>query len=242
MILCGDCIEVLKTLPEKSIDMCFTSPNPIFYIYKKQKNSNDKRVVGTETYNYQYVSHLTEIFAEVKRVLKDEGSCFVQLGDWYDHQGTLRCVPELFALNMINAENQWYLSGKLVWHRPVDHKEAKKQTFGFIKDWEYCYQFTKHPINFHFNIKDNRLWAKSVFSFKNTHLPDDEFNSGFPEELVEIAIRTTVPNNGGVVLDPMAGTGITGVVAKKLGKHFIMIDINEEKCFSMGAKLSCQVK
>jgi site-specific DNA-methyltransferase (adenine-specific) len=242
MILCGDCVKVLKTLPENSVDMCFTSPNPIFYIYKKQKNSKDKRIVGTETDNYQYVNHLIDIFAEVKRVLKDEGSCFVQLGDWYDNQGTMRCIPEMFALIMINSENHWYLPGKLVWHRPVNHRDAKKHTLGFIKDWEYCYQFTKHPNNFYFNNKDNKLWTKSVFSFRNAYEPDDKFYSGFPEDLIKIAIMTTVPNKGGVVLDPMAGSGITGAVAKELGKEFIMIDINEEKCFAMGAKLSCQVK
>jgi site-specific DNA-methyltransferase (cytosine-N4-specific) len=241
MILCGDCIEILKSIPEKSIDMCFTSPNPVFYMYKKQKNSNDRRMVGTETHSYQYVNHLIDIFSEVKRVLKDNGSCFVQLGDWYDHEGSLRCIPELFSLLMTNEENQWYLSGKIIWHRPMDYKDAKQQTTGFIKDWEYCYQFTKDPHNFHFNNKDNRLWTRSVFSFKNKPVMENEFDSGFPEELVEIAIKTTVPK-GGVVLDPMAGSGVTGVVTKKLGRQFILIDINREKCLAMGARLGCQVR
>jgi DNA modification methylase len=238
MIIHGDCLAILKTLPEKSVNMCFTSPNPLFYIYKtKKSNSDDKRVVGAETDSHQYVMHLINIFEEVKRVLKDEGSCFVQLGDWYDHEGSLRCVPEFFALSMINKE--WYLSGKLVWHRPMDYKTAKKQTFGFIKDWEYCYQFTKRPNNFYFNTTGNRLWTKSVFSFKNTRVLDNEFNSGFPEELIEIAVKTTVPVKGGVVLDPMAGTGITGVVAKRHDKAFIMIDIDKSKCLAMAARLSC---
>lgn len=242
MIYFGDCIEVLQNLTEKSVDICFTSPNPVFYSYKKHKNIDDKRIVGTEEYSYQYVNHLIHIFKEVKRVLKDEGSCFVQLGDWYDHHGSLRCVPELFTHIMINNENQWYLSGKLVWHRPMDYKITRRQTSGFIKDWEYCYQFTKHPNNFYFNNKDNRLWTKSVFSFQNLSLKGNEFNSGFPEELVEIAIRTTVPTKGGIVLDPMAGTGITGVVAKKLGREFILIDIDKTKCYAMAARLSCEVK
>lgn len=242
MILCGDCLEILKNMPEKSINTCFTSPNPVFYSYKKHYEIDDNRVVGTESYSYEYVNHLIEIFKEVKRVLKDDGSCFIQIGDWYNHQGTLSCVPELFALLMINAENQWFLTGKLIWHRPLNLKESKIQTSGFVKDWEYCYQFTKHPTNYNFNNKDNILWSKSVFSFNQNKIQNRDFNSGFPEELIEIAIKTTVPTTGGVVLDPMAGTGITGVVSKKLGKQFIMIEIDRTKCLAMGARLSCDVK
>ncbi len=242
MILCGDCIEILKKLPEKSVNVCFTSPNPVFYMYKKQYEIKDNRVVGSEQYNHEYVNHLIGIFTEVKRVLKEDGSCFVQLGDWYNHEGTLSCIPELFALLMINSNNQWFLTGKLIWHRPVEYSEAKKQTSGFIKDWEYCFHFTKHPTNYFFNNKNNRLWTKSVLSFKQSQSQGKEFSSGFPEELIEIVIKTTVPTNGGVVLDPMAGTGTTGIVSKKLGKQFIMIDIDRTKCLAMGARLSCEVK
>ena len=241
MIIHGDCLEILKSIPEKSIDMCFTSPNPVFYLYKKKTfEPLDNRVVGSESTNYLYVTRLLNIFDEVKRVLTDNGSCFIQLGDWYDHEGSLRCIPEFFSLSMI--ARGWYLAAKLIWHRPINRKEFKKQTIGFIKDWEYCYHFTKSPNSYYFDNKSNRLWTKSIFSFQESRRNSNEFDSGFPEELVEIAIKTTVSKIDGTILDPMAGTGVTGVVAKKLGKSFIMIDIDKSKCHGMASRLSCQLK
>jgi DNA modification methylase len=136
----------------------------------------------------------------------------------------------------------WNLAAKLIWHRPISRKDLIKRNTGFIKDWEYCYHFTKNPHNYYFDNKSNRLWTKSVFSFQDSQVNTNEFDSGFPQELIEIAIKTTVPKTGGTILDPMAGTGVTGVVAKKLGKSFVMIDIDMSKCYGMSSRLSCELK
>ena len=77
-VYCGDALEELKKLPSNSVDMCFTSPTPPF---EKIENANN-RMIGSEKDTEEYVDRLVAIFSEVKRVLKETGSLFVQMGDY----------------------------------------------------------------------------------------------------------------------------------------------------------------
>jgi len=77
-ILLGDAIEVLKTLPDNSIDCCVTSPpywNLRDYLVSGQ--------IGNEPTMGEYIASIVAVFAEVRRALKPEGTCWVNLGDTY---------------------------------------------------------------------------------------------------------------------------------------------------------------
>ena len=82
MILQGDCIEKLKELPEKSINMCMTSP-PYWALRDYGVNGQ----LGLEPTFDEYINKLCDIFDEVKRVLRDDGTCWVNLGDSYYGSG-----------------------------------------------------------------------------------------------------------------------------------------------------------
>jgi DNA modification methylase len=226
-VICGDALIELKKLPRQSVDMCFTSPTPPF-----DKMGLDTNIVGSESDTDNYVKHLVEIFRELKVVLKDTGSLFVQMGD-YHYKGTLMGTPEIFVIHMLY--DGWFLRSKLIWHRTENSKQ--EETNRFRRNWEYLFFFTKNPDGYYFDNKSNKYYKSSVYSFSSTlGIQGNEFDSGFPEELVEIAIKTTVPYDG-IVLDVMAGTGKTGIVAKRLGKKFIMIDIDYSLCYAMKARL-----
>ena|SRR3990167_11197187 len=77
-IICGEVLEVLKTLPNESVDMVMTSP-PYYGLrdYKVDKQ------IGLETTPAEYLQKLWAIFDEIKRVLKKDGTCFVNIGDTY---------------------------------------------------------------------------------------------------------------------------------------------------------------
>jgi len=77
-ILQGDCLEVLKTLPDESIDMVMTSPP-----YWALRDYGVDGQLGLEPTFQTYINKLCDIFDEVKRVLKKEGTCWVNLGDTY---------------------------------------------------------------------------------------------------------------------------------------------------------------
>ena len=65
------------------------------------------------------------------------------------------------------------------------------------------------------------VWAISTGGFKGAHF------AVFPEKLVEPCILAGCPE-GGTVLDPFAGSGTTGVVAKRLRRHFVGVEINPD--------------
>lgn len=84
-IMNGDVLEHLKELPDESIDMVMTSPP-----YWSLRNYSVDGQIGLEPTFQEYVKRLCDIFDEVKRVLKKEGTCWVNLGDTYIGNGVSR--------------------------------------------------------------------------------------------------------------------------------------------------------
>lgn len=81
-IINGDCLEVLKTLPECSIDCCVTSPP-----YYALRDYGVDGQLGLEETPEKYIEKMTEVFMEVHRVLKPEGTLWVNIGDSYNGSG-----------------------------------------------------------------------------------------------------------------------------------------------------------
>lgn len=78
MILQGDCIEQLRKLPDGCVNTCVTSP-PYFGL----RDYGVKGQIGLETTPEAYVAKLVDVFREVKRVLRDNGTLWLNLGDSY---------------------------------------------------------------------------------------------------------------------------------------------------------------
>ena len=74
----GDVLEVLKKMPSESIDMCITSPP-----YWGLRDYGVEGQLGNEETYKEYLLKLSDVFKEVKRVLKKQGSCWVNIGDVY---------------------------------------------------------------------------------------------------------------------------------------------------------------
>jgi DNA modification methylase len=81
----GDCIESLKLMPEKSVQTCITSPP-----YWGLRDYGHDGQVGLEQTPDEYVAKMVEVFREVRRVLRDDGTLWVNLGDSY--MATKNCV------------------------------------------------------------------------------------------------------------------------------------------------------
>lgn len=77
-ILVGDCIEKMKELPGRSVNCCVTSP-PYFGL--RDYGHDDQ--IGLETTPKAYVQKMVEVFREVRRVLRDDGTLWLNLGDSY---------------------------------------------------------------------------------------------------------------------------------------------------------------
>lgn len=74
----GDALEVLKTFPSESVDCCITSPP-----YYGLRDYGVEGQIGLEPTPELYVANMVEIFEEVRRVLKKDGTCWLNLGDSY---------------------------------------------------------------------------------------------------------------------------------------------------------------
>ena len=81
-ILVGDCIESMRSLPDQSVNCCVTSPP-----YWGLRDYGHDGQIGLEETPAAYVARMVEVFREVRRVLRDDGTCWVNLGDSYSAGG-----------------------------------------------------------------------------------------------------------------------------------------------------------
>ena len=77
-IILGDCLASLKTFPDNSIDCCVTSPP-----YYALRDYGCDGQIGLEETPEAYIAKLTEVFSEVRRVLKPDGTLWLNIGDSY---------------------------------------------------------------------------------------------------------------------------------------------------------------
>ena len=81
-ILQGNCLDKLKELPDQSINTCITSPP-----YWGLRDYGEDKQLGMEDTPEEFVNNLVEVFREVKRVLRDDGTVWLNLGDSYSSGG-----------------------------------------------------------------------------------------------------------------------------------------------------------
>ena len=234
----GNCLDVLKTFPDESIDMCITSPpywglrdygtegqvwggdencKHEFESSKRKLHSGSwgkkdnvlphfknatvlnwevedrmcnkcgawKGELGLEPTPDMFVDHLCDIFDEVKRVLKPEGNCWVNLGDTYANTGygkgsgnmqhknkkgamapKVKCdlpskclvqIPSRFAIEMTNRG--WILRNEIIWHKPSCLPSPA--TDRFTVDFEKMFFFTKNK-KYYFKQQIEETQAKVI--------------------------------------------------------------------------------
>ena len=81
-IYIGDCLKVLKTLPDESVHCCVTSPP-----YYALRDYGMEEQIGREATPKEYISRLTEVFTEVRRVLRSDGTLWLNIADTYAGKG-----------------------------------------------------------------------------------------------------------------------------------------------------------
>mgnify|MGYP001559023733 FL=1 len=100
-MLNGDCRVILTTLPEKYFDCCVTSPP-----YWGLRDYNVEDQLGLEDLPDSYVQNLVEVFREVRRVLRDDATLWLNLGDCYAGGGNYRGVHSLQTLTAKQRSNR----------------------------------------------------------------------------------------------------------------------------------------
>lgn len=130
----------------------------------------------------------------------------------------------------------WLLRNVLIWQKPNAAPESVKDRF--TVDFEYLFFFAKaQRYYFQCQVEPNsdRRTQRNSGSRRNKccvwTIPTKGFSGNhfavYPEALVETPIRACCPK-GGVVLDPFLGTGTTAIVAQRLGRRWVGIELNPE--------------
>ena len=88
-IMNGDCIKMMQTLPDKSVNCCVTSP-PYFGL----RDYGHEGQIGLEETPDAFVKKIVEVFREVKRVLKDDGTLWLNIGDSYASYRDGKATPD----------------------------------------------------------------------------------------------------------------------------------------------------
>lgn len=141
IFILGDCLKVLKDMDSNSIDCVITSPP--YWAMRIYDNAENVDEVGNEKDYRVYVSKLTEIFREVRRVLTKEGSLWLNLGDKYNDKA-LMGMPWRVALSLI--DDGWILRNDVIWSQMKGTQSCKdrlrdsyEHVFHFVKQKKYYY-------------------------------------------------------------------------------------------------------
>src|SRR3989338_2779413 len=154
LILVGDALEVLKTIPTGSVDCSMTSPP----YWSKREYSNGG--IGLEADYNTYIERLLAIFAEVKRVLKDSGSFWLNLGDSY-HNKQLLGIPWRVALKMTD-EQGWVLRNEVIWNKVKGGPDNAKDKLGNVH--EQIFHFVKNPKDYYYDVDAIRAYPQIVIA------------------------------------------------------------------------------
>ncbi len=234
-IICQDLFSVIPWLPEKSVDLLIADPP-----YNLTKTFNESRFNALPTDKYE--SWLESWIQPLIKVLKPAASVYI-CGDWRSSAALQRvCEKYLKVINRITWEREkgrgalknWKNNSEDIWYGVCSTRsytfnstqvKMKKRVIapyrdlqGNPKDWHQ----TEHG-SFRLTHASN-LWTDISVPFwsmaENTEHPTQK-----PEKLLAKLILAS-SNEGDVILDPFLGVGSTAVVARKLNRHYIGIEID----------------
>lgn len=250
-IIVGDALEELKKLPEGSVHCVVTSPP-----YYNLRDYGIEGQLGLEETLDDYIAGLVGVFREIRRVLRDDGTVWLNISDSYATSGgdrqrnwdgrkkNLQTQPDRRRrlgngfkqkdLMMIPARlaialhaDGWWLRQDIIWYKPNPMPEAVKDRC--VTSHEHIFLLTKRA-KYYYDAdaisNDNGTNRHSVWEVAPKGYGGAHF-AVYPEELITPCILAGCPR-GGVVLDPFLGSGTTSVVALKHGRQAIGIELNPE--------------
>ncbi len=227
----GDCLEILKNIPNKSIDCIVTSP-PYWKGFEYEAYFNSYK---------QYLDWCELWLGEAKRVMKDNGTFYLNVIN--DSEITIRAFE---LMEIATRRVMFKLHDTIIWYRY--NQQPANTNRQLTNQCEYIFMlrhtsanielykqnvYDKFPevfktknvgnvweIPFNSGKKNNNIFGRKETKSKWGH-------SGFPIKIPEICILLSTQEKN-TVLDMFMGSGSTGVACKKLNRDFIGIELNEK--------------
>lgn len=239
-IICGDARTVLTRIPDRCIDLVITSPPYNFGQSYAQDPHDD-----THEWN-EYFENLLQVWYECERVLKPGGRIAVNVQPLFSDY-----IPTHHVISRQLAELGLLWKAEFLWEK--NNYNAKYTAWGSWKSpsmpyikytWEFIEVFAKDTHKKNGRREDIDItgdefkeWVLGKWSFPpEIRMKDFDHPAMFPEELPRRLMKLYSYKND-IVLDPFNGVGTSSLVAWKLGRRFIGIDISRRYCDTALARM-----
>ncbi len=257
----GDAMTVLRRLPSTSVRCAITSPP-----YWGLRDYGIEEQIGLEDSLSQYINRLVSVFSEMRRILTDDGTFWLNIGDGYtsgnrgyrapDKKNPARAMdirpdtPEglkpkdligiPWRLAFALQADGWYLRTDIIWNKPNAMPESVKDRPTRVH--EYLFLLAKSE-KYHYDSESIREVADNG-GFRNRRsvwsINTKPFSGAhfatFPTELIRPCIKAST-HQGDHVLDPFFGSGTVGLVCQEEGRKFVGIELNPEYVSLAAARL-----
>ena len=250
LILEGDALQALSLLPSTSVQCVVTSPP-----YWGLRDYHIGGQIGLEKTLPQFLNHLVAIFNEVKRVIRDDGTLWLNIGDGYtsgnrgyratDKKNPARAMairPDTpdglkpkdlqgipWRLAFALQDDGWYLRSDIVWHKPNAMPESVKDRP--TRAHEYLFMLTKSERYYYDYEAVKEIGSNGKLrnrrSVWNIHTQafPGAHFATFPPSLIEPCIMASSKPDD-FVLDPFFGSGTVGAVCEEQQRMYVGIELN----------------
>lgn len=251
----GDSIELLQQLPENHFQTCITSPP-----YWGLRDYGINNQIGAEFDVNDYIKNIVKVFSEVKRVLKNDGILWLNIGDSYTSGGRtwrdadsknagramsyrpptpkglkpkdLIGVPWKMAFAL--QADGWYLRSDIIWNKPNCQPESVKDRP--TRSHEYIFMLTKNEKYF-YDFESIKELAADGHTTKNRRTIWNINTEGFKGAHFAVfpteLVKTCLLASTKLndeVIDPFFGSGTVGVVCQQFQRKFTGLELNAEYC------------
>jgi modification methylase len=230
-IIHGDCVAAMNALPEACADLVFADPPYNLQLEGELRRPNNSKVDGVDDSWDQFASSADydrftrDWLAGARRVLKDNGAIWV-IGSYHN----------IFRVGAILQDLGFWILNDVVWRKTNPMPNFRGRRFTNAHETLIWAAKSREQKSYTFNYEAMKALNDELQMRSDWHLPicsgperlKDEngakaHSTQKPEALLHRVLLAST-NAGDVVLDPFFGSGTTGAVAKRLGRHFIGIE------------------
>lgn len=247
-----DCLEGMRMMDEKSVDLIITSPP-----YSNMKSYIDFKGIHPD----DYVDWFMPIIKESFRILKPSGSFILNINDKVENGFRHPYVYDL--ISEVHKQTEFKMYDRLFWNKkkfipnPYRFGDKIEYIFWFVKNKKFKFYMDEMRVEYNErSINRMKYKLKSRYARTEENQIDSKYKEWspnqkgalpstlvdisseakrvsnkhvavFPEALVEYFIKGTT-DIGDLVLDPFMGSGTTGVVCKKLNRNWLGFEISKE--------------
>ncbi|MBN1176091.1 MAG: site-specific DNA-methyltransferase [Dehalococcoidales bacterium] len=253
IIIPGDARKQLKTIPDESVQSCITSPP-----YWGTRDYGVNNQIGAEESLEEYIKNLQKVFKEIHRILKINGTLWLNLGDTYtsgnrgwrapDRKNPSRSMgyrpptptglkpKDLVGLPWHVAfalqKDGWYLRSDIIWNKPNAQPESVKDRP--TRSHEYLFLFSKSSVYF-YDYESSQENSNGGNNKRNRRSVWSIYTEGkHPPHLAVFPPELvkicllTSSKRGDTIIDPFMGSGTVGLVCIENKRNFIGIEIKPE--------------